>query len=364
MPPRPASSATERDPLTTSPIRLEPHALEFLQRFLSTPAPSGFERAAADVFEEYASGFAETSRDAIGNCYARRGTGDGPRLALCGHLDEIGVVVSRIDPGGFLRFVTVGSWDPAVLVGQRVIVRGVDGPVEGVVGRPGIHLLRAGGQESVAPRVNDLWIDIAVDSAEAAAELVTVGAPAVLAGEPRFVRDHVISRSLDNRLGTFVVLETLRALPADIAGDIVVVATVQEEIGGAGALAAAPALRADAAIVVDLSPTSDTPVGHPVHQLVLGGGPGLNLGSSNDEALVGRLQSSARSRNITCQMRALAQRTSTDADRFLRSGAGTPCALVSLPSRYAHTPNELVALSDVRRTIELLVGWVVDTCQS
>jgi endoglucanase len=341
-------------------MALDPAALEFLMTFLSTPAPARHEAPSADAFEAYAATFATTSRDEAGNRFARRGLGNGgPRIALCGHLDEVGLTVTEIDEQGYLRFATIGSWDPSVLVGQRVYVRGRDGSlVDGIVGRPGIHMLRATGAQEIAPVPGDLWLDIAVRSAEAAQELVEVGAPAVLVGEPTLVRGHIRSRSLDNRLGTFIALEVLRALPEDFPGEVIVVATVQEEVGGAGARATAATIDdVDAIVVIDLSPSSDTPVGHPLHTLVLGGGPGFNLGPANDDALVSELRAVAADCSIPTQLRHLVAKTSTDADRFVEVLPDTPCALVSLPVRYAHTPNELVALADVEQAIALLIAY-------
>lgn len=334
--------------------------MELLTTLLTTPSPAGHERAAADELERYAARFAQVTRDALGSCIVRRAGATGPRVAICGHLDEIGLVVTRIEEQGFLRFDPIGSWDPAVFVGQRVTLIGTQGPVSGVIGRAAIHLLRQDGSDKKAPACSDLWIDILVEDGDAARELVGVGTPGVLDSEPVIANGRIMSRSLDNRLGTIVALEVLRRAH-DIAADVIAVATVQEEIGGAGATTVAYGLDLDAAIIVDLSPASDTPAGHPSHVLKVGGGPGLNRGSTNNERLVAHLAGSAGDADIAVQMRGLGSRTSTDTDRIVSVGGGVPCAFISIPARYVHTPGEVASLADVDHVVQLIDVWLRDT---
>ena len=116
---------------------------QLLERLLTTPGPSGQERAAAAVWREAAADVGEVSSDALGSSWVRvPGTAGGPSLALVGHIDEIGLIVTHIDDDGYLWFREVGGWDPQILVGQRVVLDTQAGPVRGVVGRKPIHLLR------------------------------------------------------------------------------------------------------------------------------------------------------------------------------------------------------------------------------
>src|SRR6266576_653128 len=134
---------------------------ELLLRLLSAPGPSGHETTPAWVWREYCSSFAtEVGGDRVGSSFARvAGTAGGPRLAIVGHIDEIGLHITHIDSEGRLRFGQVGGWDPVVLVGQRVRIHTRNGPVLGVVGRKPIHLLKDEDRKK-APELKDLHIDI------------------------------------------------------------------------------------------------------------------------------------------------------------------------------------------------------------
>src|SRR3982750_3752304 len=138
-----------------------------------------------------------------------------PRLMFAGHIAEIGVMVTHVDDEGYLSFDTIGGWDQQVFVGQRVILLGRSGRTMGVVGKKAIHIMDKEEREKVS-RVEDLWIDIgACDRAEAASR-IRIGDPGVLAaGVIEFPNGRLVSRSIDNRIGAFVVLEALRLLAAD-----------------------------------------------------------------------------------------------------------------------------------------------------
>ena len=131
-----------------------------LRALLTAHGPSGYETAPAAAFREAASAYAEVTTDVMGSVWARvPGTGGGPTLAIVGHIDEIGLIVTHIDDNGFLRFIGVGGWDPQILVGQRVSVATREGEIAGVVGRKPIHLLKDDDRKKVA-RLEELHIDI------------------------------------------------------------------------------------------------------------------------------------------------------------------------------------------------------------
>src|SRR4051812_14825721 len=133
---------------------------EVLRKLLTAPGPSGYEHAAAAVFRDAASAFAEVTHDTVGSTVARvKGTAGGPLLAVVGHIDEIGLIVHHIDDDGFLWFTGVGGWDPIILVGQRVSIATRAGAVSGVVGKKPIHLLKDEDRKRV-PQLKELHIDI------------------------------------------------------------------------------------------------------------------------------------------------------------------------------------------------------------
>jgi putative aminopeptidase FrvX len=332
---------------------------ELLDKLLRAGAPSGYEAPAAEIWRE-AAAFASLSSDGLGSSIARVGE-EGPLLAVVGHIDEIGLVVSHIDEKGFLYFNPIGGWDPQILVGQRVEVRGRDGLVPGVVGRKPIHLLEPEQRKKVV-ELKGLHIDIGAADRDEAAELVRVGDPAVIAAEPvRLAGDRLISRSMDNRLGAYVALESLRRCHErdSLQASFAAVAAVQEEIGLFGARTSAFEVRPDLAIAVDVTHATDAPgveekeVGsHP-----LGSGPVIGRGSTLSPKMFELLVEAAEAEGIEHTVGASGRGTSTDADVIQISRSGIPTGLVSIPLRYMHSPVELVDLGDLEATVELVAAF-------
>ncbi len=331
-----------------------------LDELLRTGAPSGYEAPAAAIWRQAAS-FAEVSSDGLGSSIARIGEA-APLVAIVGHIDEIGLVITHVDEKGFLWFAPIGGWDPQILVGQRVEVRGREGLVPGVVGRKPIHLLEPDQRKKVV-ELKGLHIDIGADGREEAEELIRVGDPVVIAAEPQpLAGERLASRSMDNRLGAYVALESLRRVHENggpAAGSFAAVAAVQEEIGLFGARTAAFQARPDIAIAVDVTHATDAPgvdekeIGsHP-----LGSGPAIGRGSTLSPKVSELLVETAEAEGIEHSISASGRGTSTDADVLQISRAGIPTGLVSIPLRYMHSPVELVDLRDVEATIELLAAF-------
>ena len=338
--------------------------ISFLERLLDAPGPSGFESRAARVWTREAESFAESWSDVVGNSYAAVRPEARPLALLAGHIDEIGVQVTHADKSGLLYFGGIGGWDPQVLVGQRVRVLGAKGDVPGVIGRKAIHLIERKERDKAA-KVKKLWIDVGAGSRAELKELgVRVGDPAVLdAGMVRLAGDRVASRAIDNRVGAFVVLEALRMVAArEGRAGVVAVATAQEEIGysGGGARASAFGLSPDVALVVDVTHATDVPEvdKSEVGEHSLGGGPVLTRGSATHPAVFEVLAETAEAQGIPYSIQAAPLRTGTDADAIHLARGGVPTGLVSIPNRYMHSPSEMVAVSDLFRTAELLAAFV------
>ncbi len=331
-----------------------------LDKLLRTAAPSGYEEPAAAVWRE-AAAFAELSGDGLGSSIARLGQ-TGPLLAVVGHIDEIGLVVTHIDEKGFLYFAPIGGWDPQILVGQRVAISGRDEVVPGVVGRKPIHLLDPDQRKKVV-ELKGLHIDIGAGDRESAEELVRVGDPVVIAAEPLgLMAGRLVSRSMDNRLGAYVALESLRRSgERGLTASFAAIAAVQEEIGLFGARTAAFEVRPDLAIAVDVTHATDAPgvdekeVGsHP-----LGSGPVIGRGSTLSPKVFELLVEAALEAGIEHTISASGRGTSTDADVLQISRSGIPTGLVSIPIRYMHSPVELVDLADVEATVELIAAFAL-----
>jgi putative aminopeptidase FrvX len=344
---------------------MTPESLSFLKSLLDTPGPSAFEAAPARVWRAEAERFVEAVRaDVAGNSFASWNPDGRPRVMFAGHIDEIGLMVSHIDDDGFISFDTIGGWDHQVFVGQRVRLLGRGGPVVGVVGKKAIHIMDKDDREK-ASKVEDLWIDIGAATKAEAERQVRIGDPGVLAaGVLEFPNGRLVSRCIDNRIGAFVVLEALRLLAAGPRGgaSATAVATTREEIAatGGGARSSAAALEPDVAIVVDVTHATDYPgIEKRRHgDYRLGGGPVLSRGASVSEIVFERLAEAAEAESIPYTIEAASRDTHTDAEAIFNAHRGVATALVSVPNRYMHSPNEMIALEDLDRTARLLAAFV------
>jgi putative aminopeptidase FrvX len=340
-----------------------PESLAFLKTLLDTPGPSSFEAAPARAWRAEAQRFADSvSADVAGNSFATLDSKASLRLMFAGHIDEIGIMVTHVDDEGYLSFDGIGGWDQQVFVGQRVVLLGRSGRVTGVVGKKAIHLMDKEERDKVS-KVEDLWIDIgAIDRAEAESR-IRIGDPGVLAaGVIEFPNGRLVSRSIDNRIGAFVVLEALRLLATDRPrASVSAVATTREEIAatGGGARSSASRLEPDVAIVVDVTHATDYPgVDKRKHgDYRLGGGPTISRGASVSEIVFELLIETAESEGIPYRIEAASRDTHTDAEAIFNAHRGVATGLVSVPNRYMHSPNEMVALDDLERTARLLAAF-------
>jgi len=340
---------------------------DVLRQLLTAAGPSGYETAPAAVFAQAGRRFTDdVAIDVMGSAVARvKGTSDpahpAPLLAVVGHIDEIGLIVTHIDDKGFLRFMGVGGWDPQILVGQRVEITTRDGVIPGVAGRKAIHLLKEEERKKV-PELRDLHIDIGAKDGDEARALVRIGDVAVIAGEPVALRnDRVVSRSMDNRLGSFIALEAARivAEAGGAPGDVAALGVVQEEITFGGARTSAYSLRPDVAIVVDVTHETGSP-GVDVNEIgthEFGAGPIIERGSVLNPVVFELLHEAATREEIAFTIQASARSTGTDADAIHLSRAGVPTGGVSIALRYMHSPVEMVQLDDIDACARLIAAF-------
>jgi putative aminopeptidase FrvX len=340
-------------------------SLRFLQKLLNTPSPPGHEARGQRVWLDYASQFAEeTFTDAYGNAVAVLNKGGSPRLMLCGHADEIAMVVNYINDEGFIYVRKLGGVDPAITKAQRVTIHNANGPIKGVVGNVAPHLTKTE-KERRLPEIQDLFIDIGVSSRKEAEKLLRVGDPITLNDEFELLRnDLAIARAFDNRIGTFAVIETVRLLTKStgkLKAEILAVSNIMEEVGLLGARQIAYALKPDAALVVDVTHATDYPtVSQAMHgSIKIGRGPALTRGGPNHPVLFERLEKVAKDQRIKVQYEAVSASSGTDADVIFWTRGGIPSALISLPNRYMHSPVEVVSLKDLETIPELMAAFAL-----
>src|SRR4030081_2313027 len=345
---------------------LSSSSIAFLKRLLDAPAPSGFETAAARAWRTEAESFADkVTADVAGNSMAEVNPGGSPTIMLDGHIDEIGVIVQYIDDDGYVYISPIGGWDAQVLVGQRIRFLGNDGDVIGVVGKKPIHLMKTDDREH-ASKFTDLWVDIGAAKREEAESRLSVGDPGVIDSHTLdFPNGRLVSRSIDDRIGAFVVLEALRryAKKPGVAR-VVAVATTQEEIGyrGGGAGVCATCIGPQMAIVVDVTFAIDHPGVEKKEygEAAIDGGPVLSVGSVISPVVFNLLRKTAEERKIPFSLHAAGRETSTDADAIHIAREGVATGIVAVPNRYMHSPNELVSIQDLDHAAEL----IAETCRA
>jgi putative aminopeptidase FrvX len=336
-------------------------APELLTRLLSAPGPSGHEEEPARIWRDAASSFAEVTSDTLGTSFARvRAAEDAPTLAFVGHIDEIGVMITNVEESGLLSFTTVGGISAEMLAGQRLELMTRQGRIPAALARKRVQPEQL--RDRPRLELSDLHIDVGATSREEAEALVRVGDPGVWVGPPvALPNERLLSKGLDNRLGAYIALEAARRVAEgrEAQVDVVAVAAVQEEIGLYGARAAAYGLAPDVAVAIDVTPATDYPGGDArrAGRIELGMGAMIARGPTLNKLVTDLLGEAADAEGIPHAYEVYSRITSTDADEIHFSRAGIPTGLLSIPTRYLHSPNEICALDDVESIVRLLVAF-------
>jgi putative aminopeptidase FrvX len=340
---------------------------EFLFKLLETPSPTGFEMPGQRVWAEYLKPLAASVEcDAYGSTWATLPGNSKKVIMLESHADEIGYIIKHIDDKGFLRIDRVGGSDAATGRGRRVQILGDKGVVTGIVGNTAIHLRRDELGSEKAPAVHDLWVDVGASNAKEVKEMgLRVGHPMVnLDGPSELANKRIISRALDNRLGSYIIAQVMKRIAESgkkPAVTLVCLNAIQEEIGGHGAMMATYRLKPDLCICLDVTHATDTPGIDPAKfgSVKLGGGPTITHGTCNHPLIVKRLISLSEKEKIDIQHESSSRFSGTDTDKIFNSREGIPSSLVSIPLRCMHSVVETAHLDDIDATIRLLEAFVL-----
>ncbi len=321
---------------------------ELTKRMTEAYGPSGHEQFVRDLIREEIKGAVDEIRvDALGNLIARKkGSGPTPRkkVMLAAHMDEIGVMVTHVDENGFLRFAPIGTVYPINLNGNRC--RFANGTT-GVFG----HETKESSATEI--KLDKLFIDVGTPSAGDSP--VGVGDAAGFWRDFADLGDRMVSKAMDDRIGCVVLIEILKQLKKS-PHDVYFVFTVQEEVGSRGATTSAFGVQPDLALAVDVTGTGDTPEANRM-AVALGKGPAIKVkdaGMLAHPAVKDLLVEAAKEAKIPYQLEVLVGST-TDAMVMQTTREGVPAGVVSIPTRYIHTPSEMVDFNDVQNTVKLLV---------
>ena len=336
---------------------------ELLNKIFTTPGTSGFEqRIRAVVLEELKGLTDEVEMDNMGNIYAiKKGKSD-KRVMVGAHMDEIGFIVTHIDDKGFIRFHTLGGFDPKTLTAQRVIIHGKK-DIIGVMASKPIHVMTPDERNKIA-KTSDYFIDTGL-SAEEVKELVEIGNPITREREFIEMGNCVNGKSLDNRLAVFILIETLKKLKGkEIPFDLYGVFTVQEEVGIRGANVSSMRINPDFGFGLDTTIAFDLP-GAAEHEKItkLGEGTAIKIMDAAticDYRMVDFMKKTADKHNIKWQPEILTAGGTDTAGIQRMTEGGSIAGAVSIPTRHLHQVIEMANKDDIQGSIDLLTACISD----
>jgi endoglucanase len=333
-----------------------------LEKLSNAPGPPGAEEAVRAIMVGEMKPLSDSLRyDGMGSVIAQQGS-SGPRIMIDAHMDELGGIVRRITPGGFLTMQMLGGWLDQALVDQRWIILGSKGPIHAVTGIRDIHVLPAEDRNRVFPR-DQLYLDVGAKNAEEAAALgLEPGDPIV--PDSDFVdlngTGNYLGKAWDDRVGCAALLEAMRRtakLPHP--NQLFFAATTQEEIGLRGARTAAQVIQPDIGIAIEGGIAGDTYLGHPEEtQAKLGAGPGLFLFDSSalaNRKFIALVKQTAKTANIPLQLD-LVQGYGDDSAEIQESNGGVPTINLIAPIRYTHAHNGILNRKDFDQLVDLIVA--------
>jgi len=304
----------------------------------------------------------EISEDKLGNVIGvKKGRKNAPKVMLAAHMDEIGLFVKTISKEGFLQFAKVGGIDDRILLAQKVIVHTERGPLHGIIGSKPPHIQKEEERKKVLT-YDELFIDIGAESQEEAKKMgVKIGDP--VSFDIKFDRignDVVVGKAFDDRVGCAVMIDVMKMLKQTECA-VYAVGTVQEEVGLRGATTAAFGIYPDVGIALDVTVAGDVPGVKEVEAPIkMRKGPAIeiaDMGLITHPKVLRMLVEAAEENNIPYQLET-GLPGSTDAARIALTREGVPSGVISVPTRYIHSPTSLVSLKDMENAVKLTVAAI------
>jgi putative aminopeptidase FrvX len=342
---------------------------ELLKELTSLIGPPGFEEDVIHYIYKKVKPYADEVRmDDLGNVTAtKKGKGKAPSLLISAHMDETGFIVKKIEKNGFIRFEKDGGHDDRILLAQKVRLRTENGYMNGIIGTMSAHFVKFDDPSKVRKH-SQLYIDVGASTDKEVREMgIEVGTPVGWGSELDIIgaaegKHMLVGKSFDDRAGCAVLIHLLRELESvDLQGDLHLVFSVQEEVGLRGAQVAAYHTKPNIALAIDTTAVSDTLEDVMDRSLFLGKGPGIKV---MDFSLVAhpwvrkRLIKVAQEKNIPYQLEVFPG-IGTDGGALATSLGGIPTGVISIPTRYAHSPVEVMDPQDFQLTYELTKQFVL-----
>ena len=337
---------------------------KLLEKLSNAPGVSGFEDEIRKIIiDDLKDHVDNIETDNMGNLIAtKKGKENGKKIMLAAHMDEIGLMIRFIDKSGFIKFSKIGGINDQMLLNQEVIIHTKKEEVLGVIGAKPPHKMKAAEKKKVVDHEN-MFIDIGASSREEAEERVSIGDPITIKHTYSKLNGNLVTgKAFDNRVGCYVLIETMKRAKTDAS--IYGVGTVQEEVGLKGARTSAFKINPDIAIALDVTISGD----HPGIKLEdapvkINKGPAIILTDASGRGIITHpmvkklLIDAANLKEIPHQFE-VSEGGTTDATAIHLTREGIPTGVLSVPTRYIHTPVEVVSLDDIEKTIDLLVAAI------
>lgn len=336
---------------------------QLLQSLTEAHGVPGYETEVRALLRQYMEPLGVVTQDKLGSLVCTQ-NGDGPKVMLAGHMDEIGFMVSHITKEGFLKFQQLGGWWDQVLLGHRVVVKTHNGDVIGVIGAKPPHLLPSDERAKVVEK-NKMYIDIGAVSKEEVEQMgIRMGDPIVPRSEFTILANPktYMSKAFDNRVGCAMVIDALKhfqnnAHPNTIVG----VQTVMEEVGPRGAVTSVRAVDPDVAIILESDIAGDVPgIEEDESSVNLGGGPTLMLFDARmipNIKLRDLVVETAASLNVPLQFSVMSG-GATDGAAIHLHGTGVPTVVLGVPSRHIHSHSAIIHRDDYDNAVKLITAVV------
>lgn len=335
--------------------------VKLLAEICAIPGAPGFENGVREFLKKELASYVDTMEvDNMGNLYAIKKGKENKRVMVAAHMDEIGFMVKHIDDKGFIRFHTLGGFDPKTLTAQRVIIHGKK-DVIGVMGSKPIHVMTADERNKLA-KIEDYFIDLGLTKEEVE-ENIKIGDSITRERDLIEMGNCVNSKSIDNRVAVYILLEALKALKdKEIPYDFYGVFTVQEEVGLRGAKVAAHKVNPDFGFGLDTTIAYDLP-GAQAHEYVttLGAGTAIKIMDASaicDTRMVSFMKNQAEANKIKWQPEILTAGGTDTAGIQSMAKDGCITGAISIPTRHLHQVIEMADKSDIDASIALLVACV------
>jgi endoglucanase len=338
-----------------------------LRAFADASGVSGSEADVAELLRTSLAPVVDDVRvDALGNVIATR-NGKGPTLMVAAHMDEIGAMIKYVDEHGFLRFVPIGGWFGQTILGQRVVLHGTKGRLAGVIGSKPPHIMEED-ERNKPVKLMDMFIDVGARDADDVADLgIEIGTVVTMDRTLHdLAHDFVTGKALDDRAGLTMMVTAMQRLKSrSVKATVHAVGTVQEEVGLKGARTSAFGLNPDVALVSEVTIPGDHPeISKEQRHVAIGKGPVITVADANGRGVIvprpvlAWLRAAADRAAIPYQLD-VASGGTTDATSIHLSRSGIPSGVVSVPTRYLHSPIEMLSLEDLDRGAELIVRAIL-----